>query len=73
MADSLSRSEAARYLGLSYGTLRNYHRDGKLVPLWNQERGQWVYPLAALDEFVAANVLLTAKGERPGSPRPGSD
>ena len=61
----LSRPDAARYLGLSYGTLRNYHQNGKLVPTWDEERGQWIYPLAQLDAFVAANVLLTAKGERP--------
>ena len=67
MSDSLNRNEASRYLGLSVGTLRNYHQDGKLVPVWNEERGRWDYPLAALAEFVAANVLLTSKGERPSA------
>jgi hypothetical protein len=59
----LSRPDAARYLGLSIGTLRNYHREGKLIPE-PDERGQWWYPLATLDEFAAANVLLCARGER---------
>jgi hypothetical protein len=61
----LSRPEAAKYLGLSVNTLRNYHRGEKLVPTWSAERGRWEYPLGMLDQFVAANVLLTAKGERP--------
>lgn len=62
---SLSRPDAAKYLGLSIGTLRNYHREEKLVPTWDEEGLRWLYPLPLLDRFVAANVLLTAKGERP--------
>ncbi len=60
----LSRPDAARYLGLSIGTLRNYDAQGKLVAE-RDERGQWWYPLAALDAFVAVNVLLCSRGERP--------
>lgn len=59
----LSRPDAARYLGLSIGTLRNYDREGKLVAE-RDERGQWWYPLAALEEFVSVNQLLCARGER---------
>lgn len=61
----LSRPDAARYLGLSIGTLRNYDRDGKLVAE-RDERGQWWYPLTALDDFAALNVLLCSRGERAG-------
>lgn len=61
----LSRPDAAKYLGLSVGTLRNYHREEKLVPTWDQEGMRWLYPLPLLDRFVSDNVLLTAKGERP--------
>jgi hypothetical protein len=60
----LSRPDAARYLGLSIGTLRNYDRDGKLVPERDQH-GQCWYPLPVLDEFVSVNVLLCSRGERP--------
>jgi hypothetical protein len=60
----LSRPDAARYLGLSIGTLRNYDREGKLVAE-RDERGQWWYPLAALDAFVSVNQLLCSRGERP--------
>jgi Helix-turn-helix domain len=63
----LSRPDAARYLGLSVGTLRNYHREEKLVPTWDEEGMRWMYPLPLLDRFVKDNVLLTAKGERPHS------
>lgn len=64
----LSRPDAAKYLGLSVGTLRNYHTDKKLVPTWDKEGRQWLYPLPLLEAFVQANVLLTAKGERPSVP-----
>jgi hypothetical protein len=60
----LSRPDAARYLGLSIGTLRNYHQQGKLSPEVD-ERGQWWYPLATLDEFVSVNQLLCSRGIRP--------
>ena len=59
----LSRPDAARYLGLSIGTLRNYDAQGKLVAE-RDERGQWWYPLATLDEFASLNVLLCSRGER---------
>jgi hypothetical protein len=61
-------------LGLSIGTLRNYDREGKLVAE-RDERGQWWYPLAALDEFVSVNQLLCSRGERPSAhaPRTASD
>jgi hypothetical protein len=50
-------------LGLSIGTLRNYDAQGKLVAE-RDERGQWWYPLATLDEFASLNVLLCSRGER---------
>lgn len=62
---SLSRPDAAKYLGLSVGTLRNYHKDRKLVGLWSVKNGRWEYPLAVLDAFAAVNVLLCQHGERP--------
>jgi MerR HTH family regulatory protein len=60
----LSRPDAARYLGLSIGTLRNYDREGKFKAE-RDERGQWWYSLAALDRFVSVNQLLCSRGERP--------
>lgn len=63
----LSRPDAARYLGLSIGTLRNYDREGKLVAE-RDKHGQWWYPLAMLDDFANHNVLLCSDGERAASP-----
>ena len=68
----LSRPDAARYLGLSIGTLRNYHQQEKLVPEWDEERYQWMYPVPLLDSFASVNVLLCSRGERatPGTNSP---
>jgi hypothetical protein len=65
----LSRPDAAKYLGLSIGTMRNYHQQGKLSPEVD-EHGQWWYPLTVLDEFASVNVLLCSRGERALRARP---
>lgn len=66
----LNRPSAAKFLGLSVGTLRNYHKEEKLIPEWNAEVGQWEYPLAQLHGFASVNVLLCEKGEWKASPDP---
>lgn len=69
----LSRPDAAKYLGLSIGTLRNYHQQEKLVPEWDEERYQWMYPVPLLDAFASVNVLLCSRGEWASTASPSPD
>lgn len=36
MDDRLSTAEAAAYVGCSVGTIRQYARQGRLIPIWRR-------------------------------------
>lgn len=54
----LSRKEAARYLGVSYGTLSRWacERTGPAFVKLGPSNASVRYPIEVLDEFVAASM-----------------
>lgn len=63
-ADSLSMTEAATYLGVSKGTLRNWDRSGKLNAQRNPHNGYRLYRLTDLEAIRLANGAPLASADR---------
>lgn len=60
----LTVSEAAKYLGVSPNTLRNWGRDGKVNERRHPVNGYRLYAVADLDKILAATVgKRTSKGK----------
>ena len=54
LTDFLTVSQAARFLGVSTWTLRNWDRDGKLVAVRNPINGYRLYRREDLEALLAA-------------------
>jgi len=59
LADYMTVREAAKYLGVSISTLRNWDRLGKLIPYRNPMNNYRLYKRTDLD-----NILLNIQEQR---------
>lgn len=56
--------EAASFLGVSEGTLRNWHRDGKITAYRNPANGYRLFRKADLETFLRRVAGSTSRGRR---------
>jgi DNA-binding transcriptional MerR regulator len=57
----LSRSEAARALGIGVSTLQAWERDGLAPPSFTAPGGRRMYPVSRLIEWAEAKAGITAE------------
>ena len=66
LGDYLTVSEAASFLGVSSGTLRNWDREGKLIAIRHPLNGYRLYEKGSLERLLAGVTKASKRSERHG-------
>ncbi len=64
MKEYMSIGEFAKEIGVSEGTLRNWEKNGKLLPHHRTKGNQRVYSKEQAEEFLNAGKILVIQGKK---------